>query len=309
MSNQISDAFVKQYSANVFHLSQQQGSRLQDKVRKESQKSKAQFFDRIGAVAAQKKVSRHSDTPQLDTPHSRRMVSLVDYEWADLIDDADKIKMLNDPTSDYALAAMWALGRSKDDEIIEKAHGTAYSGEEGTTAVTFPTSQSIAAVASSALSNLNVGALRLAKKYFGDNDVDESVPLHAAVTSSQIYAMLGEDKITSADYNTIRALVAGDVDSFMGFKFVRTQRLLVDTAAIKYNTATGVYDAGGTSGLASRDCIFWAQDGLLLSTAQEVKGRISERDDKSYSTQVYACMGIGSTRMEEVKVLKVSCKE
>ena len=64
-----------------------------------------------------KRTTRHGDTPQIDT-HSRRRVSLVDYEYADLIDNQDKIRTLIDPTSSYALAAAYALGRAQDDEII-----------------------------------------------------------------------------------------------------------------------------------------------------------------------------------------------
>ena len=33
---------------------------------------------------------------------ARRMVTLTDYEYADLIDDQDKLRMLIDPTSTYA---------------------------------------------------------------------------------------------------------------------------------------------------------------------------------------------------------------
>ena len=70
MSQQITEARVLQFNTNVFHLSQQKGSRLQDKVRKESQRGKAQFFDRLGQVEAVKRVGRHSSTPQMDTPHA-----------------------------------------------------------------------------------------------------------------------------------------------------------------------------------------------------------------------------------------------
>ena len=89
MSTQITTAFVEQYSANVLQLSQQRGSRLRAAVHVEPVTGKNAFIDRIGAVAARRRTSRHADTPQLDTPHSRRRVSLVDYDWADLIDDAD----------------------------------------------------------------------------------------------------------------------------------------------------------------------------------------------------------------------------
>ena len=57
---------------------------------------KSAFFDQIGVTAAQLRTSRHGSTPQIDTPHSRRKVSLDTYEWGDLVDDADKVRMLID---------------------------------------------------------------------------------------------------------------------------------------------------------------------------------------------------------------------
>ena len=112
MSSQITTAFVQQYSANIQMLSQQMGSLLRDKVRQESVVGKNAFFDQVGSVTAQLKTSRHSDTPQIDTPHSRRRVSLADYEYADLIDQQDKVRLLIDPTSSYAQAAAFAMGRA-----------------------------------------------------------------------------------------------------------------------------------------------------------------------------------------------------
>ena len=70
------------------------------------------------------RVSRHSDTPQIDTPHSRRRVSMSDYEWADLIDQQDRVRTLIDPTS-LCFAAAYAMGRSMDDEIIAAVSGNA----------------------------------------------------------------------------------------------------------------------------------------------------------------------------------------
>ena len=98
MSIQITTAFVQQYSANIQMLSQQMGSLLRDKVRVESVVGKNAFFDQVGSVTAVLKTSRHSDTPQIDTPHSRRRVSLADYEFADLIDQQDKVRLLIDPS-------------------------------------------------------------------------------------------------------------------------------------------------------------------------------------------------------------------
>lgn len=317
MSQQITTAQVKQFNANVFHLSQQKGSRLRSMVRQESLRGKSGFYDRIGSTAAVKKVSRHGDTPQIDTPHSRRRVTMVDYEWADYIDDQDKIRTLFDPTNPYAQAAMWALGRAMDDEIIAGALNSAYGGEEGGTTVSLPNSQKLVAHDGTTTTgvNLNVRTLRKVKELFDSNDVDESIPRYIAITSSQLQALLGETEITSADYNTVRALVQGEVDSFMGFKFVRTERLGKMSNDVTYGVANGAYLSDDASGPAvvsaanSRRCIAWARDGILLAIGMDMKSKVSERADKSYLTQVYACLSLGATRMEEEKVIELVCSE
>ncbi len=123
MSNQITTAFVQQYSSNVQMLSQQMGSLLRGAVDVESVVGKNAFFDQVGKTTAVLRASRHADTPQIDTPHSRRRVSLADYEWADLIDNADKVRLLIDPTSSYAKAAAAAMGRAMDDVVIAALGG------------------------------------------------------------------------------------------------------------------------------------------------------------------------------------------
>ena len=58
-----------------------------------------------------------------------------------------------------------------------------------------------------------------------------------------------------------------------------------------------------------RTCIAFAQDGITLAVGKDVSARIDERADKSYATQVYYCMSIGATRMEEEKVVEIKCHE
>lgn len=310
MSSKITEAFVQQYNANVFHLSQQKGSRLQPAVRNESQKSKAAFWDRIGTVAATLKVGRHSNTPQSDTPHTRRMVTMNDYEWADLVDNQDKLRMLLDPTSEYAMAAAFAFGRTKDDVIIAAATGSAYGGESGGTAVVLPDTQKFAATTGSALSNLNVYTLRKIKKIFDAAEVEGK--RYFAFTSSQAEALLGQTEVTSSDYNSVQALVQGEVNTFLGFEFIRTERLGTVAAGVTGTAATGAVvtsGGGGTSLTGDRSCFAFAEGGLLLSTGEDFVTKIDELPTKSYSTQVYARMSLGATRMEEEKVIEVICQE
>lgn len=200
MSTQITTAFVKQFSSNVFHLSQQKQSRLKPRVRNETQNGKSAFWDRIGLVTAQKKTTRHGDTPQSDTPHSRRRTTLSDYEHADLIDDVDKLRLLMDPASQYVKAFSRALGRAIDDEVIEAMGGTAFGGEEGTVSIAFPDSQRRASInaGATAVANLNVEALRRAKFLLDANEVDEDEPRHWTHAASQMESLLGQTEVTRA---------------------------------------------------------------------------------------------------------------
>ena len=112
MSTEITKAFVEQYSSNIQMLSQQKGSLLRDKVRLESVTGKNAFFDQIGSVTATVRSTRHSDTPQADTPHSRRRVHLVTTSLQILVDDLDKVRMLVDPTSSLCTSCCLCNGKS-----------------------------------------------------------------------------------------------------------------------------------------------------------------------------------------------------
>ena len=284
MSSQLTTAFVEQYSANIQMLSQQMGSLLRDAVRNESVVGKDAYFDQIGKVTAQLKVSRHSDTPQIDTPHSRRRVSLADYEFADLIDQQDKVRLLIDPTSSYAKAAAYAMGRAMDDVIIAAALGSANTGVSGGTAVALPAGNIVAA--NTGGTGMNIAKLAAAKQILDAGDVDPSIKRHIVVSPAEIADLLNNTTVTSSDFNTIKALVQGEIDSFMGFKFHVSNRLV-------------------DNGAANTQCIAFAEDGILLGVGKDVTARIDERSDKSYATQVYYCQTIGATRMEEAKVVSV----
>jgi hypothetical protein len=290
MSNQITTAFVQQYSSNVQMLSQQMGSLLRGVVDVESVVGKNAFFDQVGKTTAVVRTSRHADTPQIDTPHSRRRVSLADYEWADLIDNADKVRLLIDPTSSYAKAAAAAMGRAMDDVIIAALGGTAYTGETGSTSVALPSAQK--PYSSSQSDGLTITKLLEAKRLLDAADVDPSLPRFIVCGPKQISDLLGTTQITSSDFNTVKALSQGQIDSFLGFKFIVSNRLKFD--------ATNTDD---------RLAYAFTSDAIKLAVGQDVLARIDERADKSYSTQVYYAMSIGATRMEEEKVVEIACDE
>ena len=286
MSVQITTAFVEQYKSNVFHLAQQKGSRLRDAVRTETVNGKAHYFERIGTTAALKRTSRHSDTPRVDTPHSRRRVTMEDYDWADLIDNEDKVRMLISPESEYAQAGAWAMGRAMDDAIIDAASGNAFGGVAGGTTVALPSGQKIA----HGSAGLSVTKLIEAKEILDANSVDPEEARFCVVTSKQLSDLLAITQITSADFNSVKALVQGDIDTFMGFKFIRTERL-------------------DTNSSSNRLVLAFAKSGIGLAVGSDIQTRISERADKNYATQVFLSMTIGATRIEDEKVVEIECTE
>lgn len=285
MSTQITTAFVNQFSANVTMLSAQMGSLLRASCDVESVTGEKAFFDQIGQQAAQARTSRNADTPLMETPHQRRQVSLTTFEYADLIDDADKVRMLSDPTSSYAKAAAGAIGRSMDDEIITAMGGTAKTGKAGATSTSFATAMKIA----HGSAGLTIAKLVSAKKLLDANDVDPSIPRFIVVSPEQIEDLLNNTTVTSSDFNTVRSLASGAIDSFVGFKFIVSNRLSDD----------------GTSRL----CYAYTADAIKLAIGKDVMAKIDERADKSYSTQVFYCASFGATRMEEEKIVEIACNE
>ena len=290
MSSQITTSFVEQYSSNVAMLSQQMGSKLRGSVDVETVRGKNAFFDQVGVTAAQLRTSRHGDTPQIDTPHSRRRLSLADYEWADLVDDVDKVRMLVDPTSSYARAAAAAMNRAMDDVIITAFNASANTGVAGGTSTALPSTQKTAT--SDQSDGLTIAKLLSAKKILDNNDVDPSLKRYVVCGPQQISDLLGTTQVTSSDYNTVKALAEGSINSYLGFEFIMSTRLNKD--------ATYTSD---------RLVFAYTEDAIKLGIGKDISAKISERADKSYSTQVYYSMSLGAVRMEEEKVVQIPCHE
>ena len=197
-------------------------------------------------------VSRHEDTPLTEVPFSRRRVSFNTYRAVDLIDNPDRVKMAKDPTSPTMKQLTAAINRQKDDIIIAAA--------------------------------LN------AKKILLNNDVDPGEePMYVVVGPDQLEALLSVTTNTSVDFNSVRALMSAELDTWCGFKFIISTRL----------AKTGNI----------RSCFAWAKSGIGLAMNGSPNIRISERSDKNYSTQCFVECSLGATRIEDEKVVQIDCDE
>lgn len=307
MSQQITTAFVEEYSAMVEYLAQQTSSRLASRVRVESQKGKSRFYEQIGPATAVRVTSRHMDTPRLDTNHQRRATYLNNYVASDLIDQLDEVDLLIDAQSAYSNNFAMAFERAKDLEIITAATGTAYADTGGgngvVSPVTLPSTQQIAVNfvqggGTGANSGLTLAKLIQAKSLLSRAEYPEGSRLCFAYRQQQLdNLLLNVTQVDDIRQNAVKALVAGEVNYFLGLEFVRTQLLA--------NSVPG----GGTGTDTVTTNFAFVETGLLLAVGQDKKGRISERDDKNYSVQVFYSMSIGATRMQEPYVVSCSCDE
>ena len=325
MSVNVTTSFVKQFSANVQLLVQQMGSRLRNTVTLETGKvGEEVFMDRIESVAAQRVNTRHADSPLMSTPHDRRKVTPSDFDWGDMIDNPDKLRMLIDPASAYSANASMAMGRAMDETIISALVGTAKSdASDGTsnadTSVALPSSQKIAINANnyvvegsseSGNQGLTVGKLIEARKILGANDADDyDVNGNSnllVVNSSQLANLLKKTVVASADYNEIRALVAGDLNQYMGFNIIRTE--LIPKKGGTHSSGSFTYDPADQENSGDPEhCIAYHRRGIGLCIWEDIVARISERPDKRFSQYIYYRMTLGATRLEEKRVVQISC--
>lgn len=284
MAFTITNAFVQQFKNNVLITYQQMGSRLRGAVRIDDITGESEWVERLKDTAAIKKTTRHGDSPLVASVHDNRRVDLADYEWGDLIDKHDKVKMLIQPQNPYAMNARAAFGRSQDDELIAAFNGNAITNKSTPTTVAFPSTQKI--VHGSA--GLTLKKLIEVIEKFNDKEVPKE-DRYFVYSPRALSYLLNDSSITSADYNTVKLLMRGDIDTFMGFTWIMSARL----------PKTGNI----------RSLFAWHKPSMVLGIGMDVVTRIAERADKSFSTYVYLMMSIGATRLQEEGVVEIEIDE
>lgn len=270
--------YAQAYSQNIMQLAQQKYSKLINTVyMKENVRGKTFFQDQIGAWSMEVKGSRNTQTPNNDPTLARRMGTMVDYHDNRLLDRGDELKAISDPRSAYTIAAAQSLGRKIDEIIITAAINSALTGETGTTTVT--QGNIILATAAS----MTLARIVAVKQQLDAQDVDME-DRYFVVTPAALDNLLNVTAATSSDFNTVKALVRGEIDTWMGFKWIMSTRI----AAVSASTLIG---------------IAYQKYGLALAMASAPLVRTDERTDLSYSWQVYYELNVGCVRLEENRVV------
>lgn len=273
--------YAQAYSQNIMQLAQQKYSKLLPTVYlKDNVRGKTFFQDQIGQWSMEVKGSRNTQTPNNDPVLARRMGLMVDYHDARLLDRGDELKSISDPRSAYTIAAAQSLGRKIDEVIITAALATAYSGETGSTSVT--NGNIVLATAAS----MTLARIIAVKAALDAQDV-EMEDRFMVMTPAALDNLLNQTAAASSDYAAVKALVRGEIDSWMGFKWIMSTRL----AAVSSSTLIG---------------LAYQKYGICMALAAEPIVRTDERTDLSYSWQVYYELNVGAVRLEENRVVIVN---
>lgn len=292
MSINIPTHFVQQYATNIALLLQQKGSKLRGAVTSGSHVGKqASPVDQIGSVEMQPVSGRYQAMGRVDAATDRRWVFPSDFDLPQLIDSFDKLKLLQDPSSAYVQNAVYAAGRKMDALILAAINGTAKTGETGSTSTTLPSAQKVAVnFGASGNVGLTVAKLREAKKILMAADLDLDDPMNqlsCVVKAKQHDNLLAEAQVISLDFNEKPVMVEGKITRFLGINFIHSE--LVENST---NDLVPVF----------------AKSGVYLGIWNDIATDISQRKDlQGLPYQAYVYMSAGATRLEEERVVQISC--
>lgn len=282
------------YSRIILPLARQEKSKLYDRVFiKTDIVGKCFYQDQIGKWEMQPKTSVNADTPQNDPNLSRTRIDIGTYNDARMFDRSLTLQEFSDPTSVASVCIQSAVGIQIDKIVYDALGGTAYRGETGANSVTFPAAKTVKVDLEKSGTNtgLSPAKIRRAARLMNDQGVPE-YDRTLVISATGLEQMLGYTSVTSSDYNNVKALVNGDIDTWMGFKFVT-----LPDGIIKKDD----------SGIA--DYFAFQKTGICFGMLEELFLRIGEREDKSYSKQVYYEISGGAGRLEETKVIKIKGDE
>ena len=198
MANELSTVQLAEFDDQVKH--EYQGSKtLRECVTFRDAEGGTYDFRLMGKGSATTRTGASADVVPMGISHFLKTATLVDYEapeYTDIYNDA-AVNFSN--VKQLAKTIAGAMGRRDDQSIITALATTTTTVGAGTQALDLATITAAAA-------KLNAVEAPMEDRYF-------------VVHEGGLNDLLNDSTITSADYNTVRMLMSGEIDTFMGFKW------------------------------------------------------------------------------------------
>jgi hypothetical protein len=279
MAVQISNAFVTLFDSEVKQA--YQGQRLLAGVTRERTgvEGSTVKFPKIGKGSATVRVPQTDVTP-LNVSYSQVTATMEDYIAAEYSDIFNQQKVNFNERQELVQVVSGAIARRMDQVCLDALDAS------GTTAT-------VDNDVGGSDSNLNIEKLRETKNLLDTNNVPmegRNLLLHA----NSLQALLGETEVTSADFNTVRALVTGEINTFMGFRFI----------------TFGDRDEGGLPVDGSNDRTLYAfhRDAVGLGIGMNQTSRVDYIAEKT-SFLVASMFSAGAVAIDDEGIVKLTCRE
>ena len=282
MAQSITNAFVTLFDAEVKQAYQsesvlRQAVRLRSGVQGQTYK-----FNKLGKGSATARIPQTDVTP-LNVTYSQVTATMSDYNAAEYSDIFHQAKVNFDERSELVQVVSKAIGRRIDQLVIDALNGASGASTVAKTVVTS---------GSAAASNLNVGKLIAAKKALDSKNVpfdDRCIAVHA----NNLAGLLGDERAVSGDFASIKALVSGEINTFMGMKFI----------------VLGDRDEGGLP-LTSNDRSVFAFHRSAIGMAENMaqKTEINYVPEKT-SFLVNSMFSAGAVSIDDEGIVKITCDE
>jgi hypothetical protein len=261
MSKNLTDAAVIEFDSEVKHEYQGMKTLRECVTVRNGVVGESYKFTRMGKGLANQKASQADVTP-MDITHSRQTATLQNWNAPEYTDIFDQAEVNFDEKSELAQTIAKAIGRREDQLIIDTlAGGTSGGGAGFSFAATNDGDPDTGRVFDiSGTRNFDLASIRSAKGHLDDIE-SESEGRFIVVRAQALQTLLEDNTVTSTDFNTVKALVNGELDTFLGFKFkvigTRTEGGLPGVAADRTAFAWQKASIGIAIGLDMKTTIDW----------------------------------------------------
>jgi len=227
MSKNLTNSAVIEFDSEVKH--EYQGMKtLRDCVSVRTNVTGVSYqFARMGKGLANQKATQADVTP-MDIDHARQTATMQNWNAPEYTDIFDQAEVNFDEKTELAKTIAKAIGRREDQIIIDTVAGITYATTNDGDADT--------GFSNTVATNFTLDTIRTAKAHHDDIEA-ESEGRFICVRAAALQKLLEDSTVTSTDFNTVRALVNGELNTFMGFEFKvigsRTEGGLPGAAAVR----------------------------------------------------------------------------
>lgn len=298
MAITITDAERLTYRDNFMMRVQEMGNTLWPLFPMEMVEGLMKRVDFVGPITATQ-VANNRFTPivGVDPLHTNRWLSTNPNEQAVFVDKKDINRVVIDPKTRYMDELVNAFVRRRETVIISALGGTVTTGETGGSTSVFDTTNQEIAAGGFDLTLEKLQDTLFTHETRAYTHQNPGVRKYFVYTPAQKRSLLRTTEITNSDYNTVKALVNGEISEYMGYTFL-TSTLL--TAA----------DGLAIGSSVNRECYAFTADAILKGEGMDRITDVRERYDLTkFPWQLYVLEDIGALRMQDEKVIRVLCDE